>query len=436
MRRAARVLARLVLVILLLTIGFLALTPMGRYIARAAWEEGRILARRKSIEELVRSPSADPLTRAKLQLVLDARAFAVDSVGLAAGESFTTYSQLTTDTLVLVLAGAYRDELKPYTWWFPVVGRVPYKGFFDPADARHAARDLEDRGIDVYLRPASAFSTLGWFNDPLLSTTLDLDSASLANTVIHELTHNTFYAPGQAIFNESFANFVGAHGAMWFFRARGDSVNARASEDDWERDRIMGRFWESLYRSLDSAFSAHANDRSARLAAATAIYDRAAERYADRVAPRLPGYGSRPVVRPELDNAILLARRVYRTGLDDFDAVFALEGHDLKLAMQRIIELAKSRPDDPYGAVREWLAVRRSGSESKPQASLSTGAGRGPATLAVAAPSRPISKPNSSRKARTTSRRASASDGAFAPSSRSTDVMTTPGMPHGTIRSK
>ena len=100
MKRAARVLARLLLVVLLLAIGFLALTPMGRYIARAAWEEGRILARREPIKEMVRSPTADPLTRSKLQLVLDARAFAVDSVGLKAGESFTTFSQLTTDTLV------------------------------------------------------------------------------------------------------------------------------------------------------------------------------------------------------------------------------------------------------------------------------------------------------------------------------------------------
>lgn len=397
-------LARLLLVVVLLVIGFLALTPMGRYIARAAWEEGRILARRKPIRELVRSPATDQLTRAKLQLVLDARSFAVDSVGLEAGESFTTFSQLTTDTLVLVLAGAYRDELKSYTWWFPIVGRVPYKGFFDPHDAERAAREMEQRGYDVYLRPASAFSTLGWFNDPLLSTTLELDSASLANTVIHELTHNTFYAPGQAIFNESFANFVGSRGAMWFFRSRGDSANERASEEDWARDKIMGRFWEALYRSLDSAFAAHPDDRSARLAAATAIYDRAAEAYADSVAPKLPGYGTRPAARPRLDNAILLARRVYRTGLDDFDAVFALEGNDLRRAMRQIIALAKSRPDDPYGALREWLAARSPGSVATSSAA----------------------KPKTSRKARTTSRRASSSDGARSPSSRSTDVITTP----------
>ena len=133
----------------------------------------------------------------KLALVLAARQYAGDSVGLRTGESFTTYSRLDSDTLVLVLSAAYRDRLEPYTWWFPIVGRVPYKGYFDFDDARSEARSFLDRGFDVSLRPSAAFSTLGWFNDPLTSTTLARDTLELVNTVIHEVTHNTFYAPGR-----------------------------------------------------------------------------------------------------------------------------------------------------------------------------------------------------------------------------------------------
>jgi predicted aminopeptidase len=361
----ARVVRWVLLILALLVFGFVTLTPIGRYLARAAWAEGRILARRKPIPELIASPSTDARTRAKLELVLAARAFAVDSVHLEAAESFTTYSRLETDTLVLVLSAAYRDRLRMYTWWFPIVGSVPYKGFFDPADARRAARELDRRGFDTYLRPASAFSTLGWFNDPLVSTTLGEDSAALANTVIHELTHNTFYAPGQAVFNESFANFVGAHGAIWFFGTHGDTANVRASEEDWMRDKIYGHFLETIYGALDSAFAAHPDDSAARLAARQAIYARAERVFADSVARVLPGYHPRGPVRLDLNNATLLARRVYRTGLDLFDAVFAQEGNDLRRALRQIIVLAKSRPDDPYGAIRAWLASRHAESPAQ-----------------------------------------------------------------------
>ncbi len=118
------------------------LSPTGRYIARAAWEEGRILARRRPIDSVIADPATPASDRAKLTLVLEARRFAADSIGLRAKRSFTTFAALPRDTLVLVLSAAYRDQLRPVTWWFPIVGRVPYKGFFDPADAVRAERGL------------------------------------------------------------------------------------------------------------------------------------------------------------------------------------------------------------------------------------------------------------------------------------------------------
>ncbi|HWG54644.1 MAG TPA: aminopeptidase [Gemmatimonadaceae bacterium] len=355
MRRAARIARWTLLAVLLLLVAFLAFVPVGRYLARAAWEEGGILARRRPIAALATSPGTDPHTRAKLQLVLAARAFAVDSVKLDARQSFTTYTALRSDTLVLVVSAAYRDRLKFHTWWFPIVGSVPYKGYFRPEDALAEARDLRQRGYDTLVRPAAAFSTLGWFNDPLLSSTLELDSVSLANTVIHELTHNTFYASGQAIFNESFANFVGSHGATWFFRTLGDSALVRESEADWARERLMGAFWARTYDALDSAFTAHPDSRAARLAARDTVFARARERFAHDVAPLLPGYRPGATLALHLDNATLMSRRIYRTGLDLFDGVLAREGNRLPEAVQRIIALAKSKPDAPYAALRAWL---------------------------------------------------------------------------------
>jgi predicted aminopeptidase len=356
LRRIGRVLAAFAL----LAAAYLVVTPTGRYLLRAAWAEGRILARRRPIVDIVADPATAATTTAKLELVLAARRFAIDSVGLQARQSFTTYSPLDRDTLVLVLSGAYRDRLASYTWWFPVVGRVPYKGYFDFSAAKNAAKQLDARGFDVYLRPSPAFSTLGWFNDPLLSTSLDADSLELANTVIHELTHNTYYAPGSAVFNESFANFVGARGSAWLFRTRGAPGAVTEADARWSDEKVLSRFWAVLYYRVDSAFRAHPTDSLARLAVRDSIYHAARAELVDSVGPLLQTIGPRSLERTRLDNAALLAHRLYDTDLDLFDQVWVIERGDLRRAVPRIIALAKSRPKDPFGALRDYVGAAAS----------------------------------------------------------------------------
>lgn len=342
--------------LLLLVVAYLALSPTGRYLVRAAVAEGRILARRRSIAAMVADSATPPAVARKLQLVLDARAFAADSVGLRANDSFTTYSRLDRDTLVLVLSGAYRDRLVPKTWWFPIVGRVPYKGFFDFGAARAAAVTLGHDGFDVYLRPSPAFSTLGWFNDPLLSTSLGADSINLVDTVIHELTHNTYYASGQTVFNESFANFVGARGSAWFFRTRGASAAADEADARWSDEKTMSLFWERLYQRVDSAFRAHPRDSSARLAARDTLYARARRELVDDLGPQLRTIGPRSLERLRLDNAALLAHRIYDTDLDLFDAAYQRSGSDLRRTVRWVIDVVASRHGDAFAALRAALA--------------------------------------------------------------------------------
>ncbi len=340
----------------LVLVGYLVVTPTGRYLLRAGWEEGKILRRRQPITTLASDPATPPELRAKLAIVLAARAFAHDSLALATGESFTTYSRLDRDTLVLVLSGAYRDRLQSYSWWFPIVGRVPYKGYFDFDEARRQERKLTDRGFDARLGPASAFSTLGWFNDPLLPTTLRADSLTVAETVIHELTHNTFYAPGGAVFNESFANFVGSRGAERFFRSRGDSAAATEVVARWNDEKLLGLFWASLYARVDSAFKARPGDEpaasAARVAARDSLFAEARQQIIHEVGPQLRTIGPRALERTRFDNAVLMSRRVYLTDLDAFDAVLASNGQDLKRAIAAIIAAAKSDKDHPFDAVK------------------------------------------------------------------------------------
>jgi len=348
----------------LLALGYLVLAPTGRYLLRAGWEEGKILARRRPIAELVSDPATDTTLRDKLRLVLAARTFAHDSLGLTTGESFTTVSRLDRDTLVLVLSAAYRDKLRAYTWWFPVVGRVPYKGYFDFGQARAAEHDLTVRGYDARLGAASAFSTLGYFNDPLLPTTLRADSLTLVNTVIHELTHNTYYAPGGAVFNESFANFVGSRGAERFFRARGAPAAAAEVVARWEDEKQLGRFWAALYARVDSAFKAHPGDDpvhvAERLAARDTLYAEAKQRLVNEVGPQLRTISPRAVERTRLDNAVLMARRVYLTDLDAFDAALAASGNVLRKSVARIIVAARSNKKAPFDAVKALAATTAS----------------------------------------------------------------------------
>jgi predicted aminopeptidase len=302
--------------------------------------------------------TVDRGTRQKLRLVLDARAYARDSLGLDVGKSFSTYSRLDSDTLVLVLSAAYRDRLERYRWWFPVVGWVPYKGYFDQRMAIASEREFQRRGFDTYLRPAAAFSTLGWFNDPLVSTTLRADTLSLANTVVHELTHNTFFARGKAEFNESFANFAGARGSAAFFASRGHPRAVSEAEARWSDEKLLAEFWRRLHHEIDSTFKAHpGRERVAmRLALRDSIYRMARVQLVHRLGPQLRTVAPRYLERVRLDNAALLARRVYLTDLELFDSVWVREGRNTRAAIHRIIGVVRAdTAKAPYEAVRRWL---------------------------------------------------------------------------------
>src|SRR5882757_3345088 len=312
-------------------------TPTACYISRGAWEEAKILSRRQPISEIVADPRTPNDVRAKLKVVLAARQYAKDSLRLRTKDSFTTYSRLDHDTLVLVVSAAYRDTLKPYTWWFPIVGTVPYKGYFDFNAARRDAKNLAADGFDVYVRPSDAFSTLGFFNDPLLNTTLKGDSLGLANTVIHELTHNTFYASGQAPFNESFAMFVGARGAAAFFRARAQPAAAAKVDAEWQDDKLLANFWTRVISARDS------------------VYARTRVALVNEIAPKLKTINTLYAERVQLNNAALLARRVYATDLDVFDRIYEKEGRDLRRSIGRVIALAKANPKDPFAGLRRWV---------------------------------------------------------------------------------
>jgi predicted aminopeptidase len=315
-----------------------------RYVTRAGIEETRILQAREPIAALVADRTTDPVVRHSLRLVLESRDYAA-KMGLEAKETYTTYADVGRDTLLLVLQAAPKDCICPYTWKYPIVGRIPYKGFFDFEAARRAGDRLAAQGYDVYLRPSAAFSTLGWFNDPLLSTALTRDSVELAATVFHEIAHNTLYVPSATPFNESFAQFVGYRSAESFFAERSDTVRAQQAADRLHDEMVLGEFYSSLIERLDSLYATRPDSAALEAGRAKAgAWARAqlegpvGARFRSFQVGRLP---ERPV-----NNARLIGATIYRTRLDLFDKWFDRHGHDVRSSVSGLEKLMQGVQGD------------------------------------------------------------------------------------------
>jgi predicted aminopeptidase len=347
--------------LLLWTVTMTACSPL--YVVRAGIEEARILSRRKPIARVVEDPATPVETRRQLALVLQVRDFAEHAIGLNAGQSYTTYSYVDSDTLLLVVSGSRRDRFEAYTWWFPIVGRVPYKGFFNFDGAHREAARLEQDGYDAYVRPSGAFSTLGWFNDPLLNTLLRYDDVSLAGTVIHELLHNTVYFPGQVAFNESFANFVGERGAIEFFCLRDgqEAPACRAARDSWADNLRFAAFLSALVTELESIYDRPDLPYETKLSLREAVFERSRQRFLEEVEPDLRTRSFRGYTRRPLNNATLIGTRLYYDRLAAFEAVYEHLGRDYVRTVHAIIEAARSLPSEPYRATAELLGAETTG---------------------------------------------------------------------------
>jgi predicted aminopeptidase len=330
------------------------------YVTKAALAEIEILGDRRPIDEVVLDPGTDERTRGILTLVREAQAFATDELGLDAGGSYTSFTQLKSDTLALVLSAAYPDRLAPKTWWFPVVGHVPYRGFFDEGDARRAQTELESEGLDTYLRPTAAFSTLGWFDDPLLSSILRGDEIEVVTTVFHEMSHAHLFVPGQVGFNESYATFVGRAAAVEFFCSRPgagpDSLRCLRAQARWRDVRRFSRFLDELVAELEEIYGDPALASSEKIARREGVFRRAQERFRFDVAPGLESLTFASFGREPINNATLLSRIRYYRRLPDFGRLVHRHG-SLREAVVFLVAGAGSA-EDPFELLGDAPVIR------------------------------------------------------------------------------
>lgn len=163
---------------------------------------------RKDIQSLLNDPATSSELAEQLRAAEQIKAFAMSTLGLPANGSYSSYVEIDGETLVWNVIATEEFSLQAKKWCFPVAGCVPYRGYFKQQKAKEFATRLDDKGMDVFVSPAAAYSSLGWFNDPLLSTMLSATDYRLAAYLFHELAHQRLYIKNDGLFNESYASFV------------------------------------------------------------------------------------------------------------------------------------------------------------------------------------------------------------------------------------
>ena len=346
-----------IVALVLATATLLGFTGCGTagYVVRAAYEEARILWRRQPIERLLESSELAAAERKKLELVLAVRKFAAERIGFRVGGSYRSVSEIDGRAVVQLLVAAPRNSLDPYTWWFPVVGRVPYKGFFSKAAAQATAAQLERDGYDTHVRPAIAFSTLGWFDDPLPSPLLKRDEVTLAEVIFHELFHNTLYLPGQTVFDESAATFAGSRAAIEFF-CDGDGAGSEACHEataDWQDTLTISGFLADSIGRLEKFYAKKPEGEELEQGRAQAFQEIRDRFKTLKLHPgRYADFASGPI-----NNATLLEQRVYLRDLEMFDELYRSQGN-LADTVRRLRALTE-KGGDPFDRVREAVMGAR-----------------------------------------------------------------------------
>lgn len=207
--------ARLILIVVLLL-------PLGGcYVMQAAKGQLELNSKREPIEDVLQDEDTSPELAARLRLVQEARKYSVDELGLPDNKSYHTYADIQRDFVVWNVFAAPEFSMQPKTSCFPVAGCVAYRGYFSKDDAIRESERLAAKGFDVAVGGVAAYSTLGKFNDPVLSSMMNWDDVRLVGVLFHELAHQVLYVKGDSGFNESFATAVEELGVQRWLESRG-----------------------------------------------------------------------------------------------------------------------------------------------------------------------------------------------------------------------
>jgi len=311
------------------------------------------MSRRPIASDLENKP-LDPLLKEKLQLTLKAREFSKE-LGLNPKKTFLSYSDLKNMPTIWVVTAAEKFKLKPYLWDFPVVGALPYKGFFNKEDAESELQRLKEKGYDVSLRTTAAFSSLGWFDDPIMPSTLSLPPMYLFNTVIHEITHTSLWIPEHVSFNETMANTLGYLATAEYFSRGEDIDKALKAKEELYRECKTAQLFNSAHNSLHALYESSVEEakKEEDKSEIFNVLSRKIEALTGTV-KREEGQNTKSS-SISLNNASFLAYYTYLENFDLFLTLFLMK-NSIKEYYKALTELANSaKVEEPFEALKSYL---------------------------------------------------------------------------------
>ncbi len=287
----------------------------------------QIVVGKKPLDEVVSDDNTDNKTRRRLQLAVRARQFAVQELGLPDNDSYTSFYDTKRNYVTWNVVAAEEFSFNPKRWCFPVAGCVSYRGYYAEENAQKYADQLAHENYDVAVNGATAYSTLGWFADPLLNTMLNRSDPSIAALLFHEMAHQQLYVGNDSKFNESFAGFVEQQGLALWQQQQGSADQLAELENRRQRQVGFINLLKDTRADLQSLYDSGADKKSMRA--------KKAERYQQLLADyetlktSWNGYrGYDAWFQRELNNARLVSVATYTDFIPAFEQLFAESGED------------------------------------------------------------------------------------------------------------
>jgi predicted aminopeptidase len=315
------------------------------YYAHLARGQGKILLHRVPIEEILIRPQLNSDHRRQFELIQSIRTFS-SSLGLQSNDSYTTFFDTQGQPISWNISASPPDHFKPFIWDFPIAGSVPYKGFFSREQATKERDALISAGYDAIARPVSAYSTLGFFSDPVLSGMLSYSPGQLADLILHELTHATAYSSGHTDYNESLATFIGQQGSLVFLTDHfgQNTPHLQQAKERREDISLFREFMATTVASLDSLYSL-GYSRETVLKQRSAVFTLRKAEY-KKIKAQFARLNYDYFLDWEVNNAQLLSFRRYNSKQDLFLSVHKINQHDFTRSMQVFSSCAET--DDPW----------------------------------------------------------------------------------------